>query len=303
MHIPDSMLQGTVCPVTSVAGAVGVGAAAYFASKAPERPAAGRFAAVTALIFALQMMNFPISAGTSGHLVGGVLAAALLGTPFGVLSMTLVVAVQCLLFSDGGLTVLGANVLNMAVIGAGVGGLLRSVLANRTDDRRMRHAATAAAAWASVVLASLAVSVQLAVDGQSAFLQVAPAMVLTHAVIGLGEAALTVACCALLAAAQERFKHAGPTAVPLTASVVVALLLSPFASALPDGLEWIAAKYRFLHEAPPVFGAPLPDYSVPGIAHEALTTGMAGLAGVAVTFLMAWVVLRTLTPSAVPNKG
>ena len=125
MHIPDSMLQGAVCPVTLALGAAGVTVAATFAVRSANKPSAARFAGVAALIFAGQMMNFAIPGGTSGHLLGGVLAAALLGTPFGVLAMTLVLAVQALLFGDGGLLALGANVVNMALLGVGIGGLLR----------------------------------------------------------------------------------------------------------------------------------------------------------------------------------
>lgn len=121
MHIPDSMLQGNVCSATAAVSVLGLVAAAYYGLKG-QRPSASRFAAVTALIFAGQMMNFPVQYGTSGHLLGGVLAAHLLGTPFGVLSVALVVVIQSLVFADGGVTVLGANVLNMAIIGAGLGG-------------------------------------------------------------------------------------------------------------------------------------------------------------------------------------
>ena len=114
MHIPDSMLQGAVCPVTAAVSVAGVLAAAWLVMKAEHKPTAGRFAAVVALIFAGQMMNFPIMDGTSGHLLGGVLAAAVLGTPLGVLAIALVVTIQSLVFSDGGVNVLGANMFNGA---------------------------------------------------------------------------------------------------------------------------------------------------------------------------------------------
>ena len=138
MHIPNSMLQGTICPVTVLVSTLGIVIAAFKAFWTENRPTALRFAAITALIFAGQMMNFPINDGTSGHLLGGVLAAALLGTPFGILSMALVVTVQCLVFSDGGFIVLGANVLNMAIIGAGLGGFINSYLVKRFPARSSR---------------------------------------------------------------------------------------------------------------------------------------------------------------------
>jgi cobalt/nickel transport system permease protein len=294
MHIPDSMLQGSVCPVTAVMSAAGVAAAAYLCHKSKDRPTAASFGAITALIFAGQMMNFPITNGTSGHLLGGVLAASLLGTPFGVLSIALVVAVQSLFFSDGGVTVLGANILNMAILGAGVGGMLRSLLAARWKGIQGKYLATAAAAWFSVVLASFAVGVELAVDGQIPFLKVLPAMVGTHALIGVGEALITCAAYALFSAGMRVEKTHRRVVAPLTSAVVVSLLLSPFASGFPDGLEWIAEKYSFLHESAPAFAGPLSDYAVPSLSNEALSTGLAGLAGVVVSFAAAWAAVRIL---------
>lgn len=291
MHVPDSMLHGSVCPVTAVVSAVGIAAATYYGMKG-DKPSASRFAAITALIFAGQMMNFPIASGTSGHLLGGVLAASLLGTPFGVLSVAMVVAIQSLLFSDGGVTVLGANLLNMAIIGAGLGGLFRSLLAARWQSRSGALLATAVASWASVVLASFAVSVELAIDGQIAFSSVVAAMLGTHAVIGIGEAVITVAACLLVPAADTQESSRGHVALPLSAAAVIALIFSPFASGFPDGLEWVAAKYQFLHESAPAFVGLLPDYSVSFIGNEALSTGLAGLIGVIISFAAAWALHR-----------
>ncbi len=294
MHIPDSMLQGSVCPVTAVMSAAGIAAAAYLCHKSKDRPTAASFGAITALIFAGQMMNFPIMNGTSGHLLGGVLAASLLGTPFGVLSIALVVAIQSLFFSDGGVTVLGANILNMAILGAGVGGVLRSRLAAQWKGAQGKYLATASAAWFSVVLASLAVGIQLAIDGQIPFLKVVPAMVGTHALIGVGEALITCAAYALFSAGMMSKKTNSHVIAPLTSAVVVSLLLSPFASGFPDGLEWIAEKYNFLHESAPAFVGPLSDYAVPSLSNEAVSTGVAGLAGVVVSFAAAWITVRIL---------
>jgi len=284
------MLHGAICPVTATFSVMGIAAATYYASKSKDKPTAQRFAAITALLFALQMMNFPISGGTSGHLLGGVLAASLLGTPFGVLTISLVVSIQSLLFSDGGLSVLGANLFNMALLGAGLGGISRALLLKRGMHSSV---ATAVAAWASVVVAAFAVSVELAVDGQIAFATVAPAMLTTHALIGIGEAALTLLAVMLLASTEN---HSGKTqtVAPLSAAAVIALLLSPYASGLPDGLEWVAAQYRILHESAPPFVAPLHDYAVPFVSSEALATGLAGLLGVIASFAIAWLAMRML---------
>ncbi len=134
MHIPQNLLDGRICPVPAAVSGLCLAGAAFAAYRSAEKPDALRFAAVSAFIFAAQMMNFPISGGTSGHLLGGVLASALLGVPFGVLALALVVALQAVVFADGGLNVLGANILNMAVIGTGLGGLLRLMPVPPTPD-------------------------------------------------------------------------------------------------------------------------------------------------------------------------
>lgn len=294
MHIPDSMLQGSICPLTAVVSAAGLAAAICFGVKAKQQPAAARFAAVTALIFAGQMLNFPISDGTSGHWLGGVLAASLLGTPFGVISISLVVAIQALVFSDGGLTVLGANLLNMALVGAGFGGWLRTRLLVTARGVLAPHFATALAAWVVVVVAALCVSIELALGGQIALAKVLPAMLATHAVVGLGEAALTVAACALCAnqlAVRETNQH---SYVTFAAMLLLVLVLSLFASPLPDGLEWVAQRYGFLHEAAPAFVGLLPDYAFPALENPIFSTMLAGLCGVWIAFGTAWLLARTL---------
>lgn len=274
-------MNGAVCPVTAVVAATGIAGAAWAAAKSEIKPDVTKFASVSALIFAGQMMNFPISGGTSGHLLGGVLAAALLGTPFGVLSIALVLAVQCLLFSDGGVAVLGANVLNMALFGAGVGGLIAGRLRDRSTLSLSR---LGFAAWISVPLAALACSVELAFSGAIPFSLSAPAMLGTHAVIGLGEALITVLAFSLLYAPAADSKKSA--LVPAVAALIVALVLSPFASGFPDGLEWVAEKFGFLHESAPAFVAPLADYAFPGSLPAALSTGLAGLAGVLAVFAL-----------------
>ena len=274
-------MDGAVCPVTAVVAAAGVGAAAWAAMKHDEKPDVLKFASVSAFLFAAQMVNFPISGGTSGHLLGGVLASALLGTPFGVLAIGLVLAVQSLLFSDGGIAVLGANVVNMSLIGAGLGGLLAG---RPRDGSLLSLARLGFAAWISVPLAALACSLELALSGAVPFFVSAPAMLGTHAVIGAGEALITVLAFSLLSL-PARDSRKGVFA-PLVAALVIALVLSPFASGLPDGLEWVAASLGFFQESAPAFVAPLADYSLSASLPLALSTGLAGLAGVLAVFVL-----------------
>jgi len=298
MHIPNGMLQGGICPVTAVVSIIGVGVVGFKAFFAKYKPSATRFASITALIFASQMINFPISGGTSGHLLGGVLAVALLGVPFGILSMALVVATQCLAFSDGGFTVLGANILNMAIIGTGLGGIIHSAFAKRFPSNSPQYmVGLGFAAWISVMLAAFACSAELAISGTIPFFRVIGAMFGTHALIGIGEGLITVAVCFALASKPVNISQRRSVAVPLIASGIIATILSPFASRLPDGLEWVAQKYAFLHESAPTFVSPLPDYAVPAISNEVLTTGLAGIIGIAITFFIAWIVARFLNRS------
>lgn len=300
MHIPQNLLDGTICPVTAVVSGLCLAGAALAAYRSAEKPHPLRFAAVSAFIFAAQMMNFPIGGGTSGHLLGGVLASALFGVPFGVLALALVVTIQALVFADGGLTVLGANVLNMAVLGAGLGGLLRlGLLQKLPADGGRVWIATALASWASVMLAALACSIELALAGVLPLERVVPAMLGVYALIGVGEALITCAALALfeppatvgVAPASRGF------AVPALAALLIALCLSPFASPLPDGLEAVMAQYQVLREAAPLFVTPLADYQIAGIAFDALSTGLAGLIGVALTFLAAGTLAWPLTRS------
>ncbi len=304
MHIPDSMLQGSVCSVTTVVSVVGIIVACYYGIKAQKRPTAAGFGAITALIFAGQMMNFTIMSGTSGHLLGGILAASLLGTPFGVLAIGLVVTIQSLVFSDGGLTVLGANILNMAIIGAGMGGILRSKLLTHWDSQQGKYAATAIAAWLSVIAAAFFVSVELAVAGQIGFFEILPAMAGTHALIGIGEAIITVLVCLLLLPLYNTTTGTkGEVVAPLIPAGVVVSLSGPFASGSPDGLEWVAEKHHFMHQSAPTFVGPLSDYALPWISHEMLSTGIAGLLGVSVSFSIAWLLFRTINLSISTQKS
>ena len=295
MHIPNSMLQGSLCPVTAAVSAIGVAFASFRAIRSKSRPTAARFAAITAFIFAGQMINFPIQDGTSGHLLGGVLAAALLGTPFGILSMSLVVTIQCLVFSDGGFSVLGANILNMALLGAGLGGILRTYFLKDLSIRSLRYAAGLFfIAWVSVMTAALACSVELALSGTIAFFKVVAAMLGTHSLIGIGEGVITVAACFAFAQEPIGVSKKWSVAAPLIASVMIAAMLSPFASGFPDGLEWVAEKYQFLHDSAPSFVSPLPDYSVSLVNNEMISTGLAGLAGVLLTLFIAWGIAKIL---------
>jgi cobalt/nickel transport system permease protein len=198
MHIPDGFISTGTAVVTYAAAAGGIGYALRRVNRELDERQVPLLGVTAAFLFAAQMMNFPVAGGTSGHLLGGALAAILLGPWAGALVLTAVVAVQALLFQDGGLLALGANVLNMALIGVLVGWLTYSSLKRPWASL----AAGFAAAWLSVVIASLAASVELAVSGTWPLGVALPAMGLVHALIGLGEGLITVGVLAFLQATR-----------------------------------------------------------------------------------------------------
>jgi cobalt/nickel transport system permease protein len=193
MHIPDGFLNaGTLAPAWAVSAA----SVAYCVKKTTQKlkermvPLMG---IMSAFIFAAQMINFPVAGGTSGHLFGGVLAAVLLGPYAGAVVLTCVLIFQCLVFQDGGLLALGANILNMAVVGTGGGYLVFFGIIRMLKGRKGFFAGTAVAAWFSVVLAASLCAAELTLSGISPLWVILPAMAGIHAFIGVGEAIITVA--------------------------------------------------------------------------------------------------------------
>ncbi|TWI74311.1 cobalt/nickel transport system permease protein [Desulfobotulus alkaliphilus] len=281
MHIPDAMISGPVCPATSILAAGLIGIAAFKAIRTDKKTGhsdkktePADFAAVTALIFVFQMLNFPISGATSGHLMGGVLAAGLLGVPAGILSISLVLLVQAVFFGDGGLTVLGMNILLMAGMGAGFGGLLRLILIKGRKSPLTVHLSTAFAAWISVMAAALLCCIFIAAGSDTRLSGIIGPMLSVHAIIALGEALLTL----VLMSAARYFPR-------LILPMAAALFLTPFASGYPDGLEFVAENFA-LPEGILLFNAPMPDYSFP-VLPESLSVMAAGLAGILICQILA----------------
>jgi cobalt/nickel transport system permease protein len=194
MHIPDGFINAGVSAAAGVAAVGGVGISLKRAAEALEDKQAPLAGLVAAFVFAVQMLNFPVASGTSGHLLGGVLAAVLVGPWAGAICVTLVLVVQALFFADGGLSALGLNVLNMAIIGA-LGGYVVFVAIRRVLPRtRVTVAvASAIAAGLSVVLASIGFFVEYALGGVGnvSLGAVFTAMVGTHFLIGIGEGMIT----------------------------------------------------------------------------------------------------------------
>lgn len=191
MHIPDALLD--VKTVTT-AGALSVASLGFAIAKS-RRELSDRsipmMGVATAFVFAAQMVNFAIVGGTSGHLLGAVLLAVLLGPWAAMVSMTAVLLIQCLVFLDGGITALGANVLNMAVIGTLGGYAVFRVLTGALPEGRARSFAVFLASWVSVMLSAGAASLEIAWSGLIPLGVVLPAMWFWHAFIGVGEGLIT----------------------------------------------------------------------------------------------------------------
>ena len=259
---------------------------------------------MAAFIFAAQMINFPVAGGTSGHLLGGALAAIILGPWAGILVMVTVVSVQALIFQDGGLVVMGANIFNMGILTTLVGyGLFRGVV-NRGKNTKLAFAGIAS--WVSVVAGALLTAFQLWLSGTSPLRIVFPAMLGVHILIGLGEAFITVAALTFIYQIRPDIvtdeKSKGGRGWILTGILItfVVLLISPLASVNPDGLERVAIDLNFIDGSASAPFQILPDYTIPLLGESSVSTIFAGLIGV---FLAAGVMMLLLWKIRKPKQG
>jgi len=192
MHIPDGFLALNTWFPTMIVSAGAIGYSIKKASQQLKDKIVPLMGVMSAFIFAAQMLNFPIAGGTSGHLLGGVLAAVLLGPYAGAIAISVVLTAQCFIFQDGGLTALGANVFNMAIIGTMLVYLIYKLISKIIGGNKGIIIASFVSAWFSVVLASSACAVELAISGTVPFSIVFPAMVGIHALIGIVEGLITI---------------------------------------------------------------------------------------------------------------
>ncbi|MFN2133583.1 MAG: energy-coupling factor ABC transporter permease [Anaerolineae bacterium] len=213
MHIPDGFLNTATAVGAWAVSAGGVTYAVRRVSKELQERQVPLIGVTAAFIFAAQMINFPVAGGTSGHLLGGALAAILLGPWAGMLVLTSVLTVQALLFQDGGLLALGANILNMAVIGVLVGWVVYRGLGRVLRKGRSETAISSfAAAWTSVVVAALVAAVELAISGVFRADVALTAMGSVHALIGLGEGLITAAVLSFLGVTRPDLLELGRAA-------------------------------------------------------------------------------------------
>ncbi|NES95713.1 MAG: cobalt transporter [Desertifilum sp. SIO1I2] len=304
MHIPDGFVSPPVAAVTSVATVASVALALVRSRDALGGRRAPLVGLTTAFIFAAQMVNFPVAGGTSGHLLGGTLAAIVLGSPWaGTLCITTVLLIQAVLFADGGITALGANALNMAVIGVWVGWGLTQVLQRLLGGSKGRlPLAAGIAAALSVIPAAIACAIELILSGTAPANLVLPAMTGVHILIGIGEGIITGGVLAYLANVRpdllpgEQPQLRG-WLVPVVATFLVAGVLSLLASGWPDGLERVAEDLGFIDLAEIVrieVPTPFADYGIEGWG--VIGTSIAGIVGTAVCFGVAFGLSQWVKP-------
>jgi cobalt/nickel transport system permease protein len=285
LHIPDGFLTLVISLVFWALTALAVGTAISKTNQSLGEKQIPLMGVMAAFVFAAQMLNFPVVGGTSGHFLGGALAAIVLGPWAGILVMTAVISIQALLFQDGGLLVMGANIFNMGILTALIGfGLYR--LSSRVG-KPVRLGVAGFAAWLSTVASALLTALQLWLSGTSRLEIVVPAMLGVHLLIGLGEAIITVAALGFIEQARPDLLSAEKTASQggqgwVLGGVFVSLgavLLSPLASADPDGLEKVAEDLGFLGAGQSAPYNILPDYTIPLLGETALSTIAAGAVG------------------------
>jgi len=281
VHVPDGFINAPTSAVTAVVAAGAIAVSLRGARRELDDRTAPLAGLVAAFIFAVQMLNFPVAAGTSGHLLGGALAAILVGPFTGVLCVSVVLLMQGVLFADGGLTALGVNITDMAIVTTVVAyAVFRGLVKVLPRGRRSVTAASFVAAALSVPAAAVAFTFLYWIGGTTdvAIGKVATAMIGVHVLIGVGEAVITALTVGAVLAVRPDLVHGArglrqtlrlrvngelvdapaadrAPAVPaaartsrrtlwatgLVTSLVLAGFVSFYASASPDGLEKVAA--------------------------------------------------------------
>ncbi|MEK6726195.1 MAG: energy-coupling factor ABC transporter permease [Deltaproteobacteria bacterium] len=302
MHIPDGFLEPKVWVSLTAVSAAAVAYASKKVSKDLDEKKVPLMGVIAAFVFAAQMVNFPVGGGTSGHLMGGVLIATIMGPFAAILMISTVLIIQALLFQDGGITTLGANIFNMGIVGAGLGYLTFKGLNRVTGNLNF---AVFTASWLSVVTAAGTAAAELSISGVIPIAVSLPAMTGVHAIIGIGEGAITIAALGLISGVsvdvfygvqtvEERKVQRRPILwILLAVSMSVAVFIAPFASEFPDGLEKVAESLGFLERGTSKVTSPLPDYQIPGLS-GGISTSMVGVVGVLATFGLAYMIIKIM---------
>ena len=291
MHVPDGFINAQVSVAT---GVISLGTLWAYVRNA-KNLVADKLIAITgmmsALIFVLQMINFPIAAGTSGHLLGGALAVIVLGPSLGIICISIVVVIQSLLFADGGLSALGVNVLNMAIITSLTGWLTITFWKKLFGDSQFTLiSGSVIAGLLSVVFSSIAFVMEYAIGGTVSVPlgSVLIAMISTHLFIGLGEGIITALIISLLLRVRSDLVYANTkkdksnnlsTSYGIFIVLILSLtLITPYASSSPDGLESVASNFGFEETDGVVLL--LEDYGISSVNNNFVSTILSALLGI-----------------------
>ena len=298
LHIPDGFLNNWVSLVCWGLTAVILAIALRNANKAFDERLIPLAGIMGAFIFAGQMINFPVAGGTSGHLVGAVLAFIVLGPWLGLLSMTAVIVLQALLFQDGGLVVMGGNIIVMGIVPGFVGYFVYRLL-NRSETPNMLFAGISA--WISIMAAALVTGLMLGFSGTADFAVVLPIMLGIHALIGIGEALITVAALGFIKQSRPQLLQEGANVsregswiIAGLIAVMFVVLFAPLASGSPDGLEWVAETTGFIDTAQDSSYEILPDYTIPALGETGISTILSVVIGALLVGAVMWVVSKGL---------
>jgi len=312
VHIPDGFLDVKTAATAAVVSAAAVGVALRQARLRLGPRSVPLMGLAAAFVFAAQMLNFPVAGGTSGHMVGSVLTAVLLGPSAAVIVISTVLIVQAMVFADGGVMALGANIFNMALIGAVGGWAVYRLVCRVFSGLRGQVLAAAFAAWCAIVAGAVACAAELAISATVQWRIVLPAMAGVHMLIGFGEALMTALILASIAkvrrdlldrqTASASASYRELAVYGLLISLGLAVFASPLASKWPDGLDRAAQTLGFEGKAlaEPVVASPVPDYRMPGVGSPAVATSIAGGAGTVAAFGLAWGLARALVPRKRP---
>jgi cobalt/nickel transport system permease protein len=313
MHIPDGFVDAKTAVAAAVISTIGLGIALHNVRRCFPARRIPLLGLAAAFIFAAQMLNFPVAGGTSGHIIGAVLAAVLLGPSAAIIVLSTVLILQCFMFADGGVTALGTNIFNMAIVATLTGyGVYRLVLRAAGGTLRGRLLGIAFGSWCSTVAASIACSSQLALSETVTWGIAFPAMTWVHMLIGIGEALITTLVVAAVIRVRPELladkdlplniepRYRELAAYGLLLTVGLSIFVAPFACGWPDGLEKVAGALGFAGKAAgkPLFAAPLPDYAVPDIKSAVASTAIAAGVGTLIAFLLAYLLARFLASRA-----
>ena len=303
MHVPDGFINAPVSIGTGVISFATLWAYVRSAKSLVADKLIALTGMMSALIFVLQMINFPIAAGTSGHLLGGALAVIVLGPNLGIICISIVVVIQSLLFADGGLSALGINVLNMAIITSLVGWLTISSWKKLFGEANISIiSGSIVAGILSVVFSSIAFVFEYALGGTVSVPlgSVLIAMVSSHLLIGLGEGVITALIVSLLLRVRSDLiyiktnndkKNSKSSFYGLFIFLLLSLtLITPYASSSPDGLESVAGDFGFSEDSGIVLL--LEDYGISGLNNDFLSTALSAVLGVVVVIGVSNIVLK-----------